>query len=80
MMRGKVRIFDAHQDAAAFDRLNSMLQEADALNDKAFDAAMPTGNRYYYIARAMHERGMLDKDPAMKNAAAVFINAVVYFN
>lgn len=80
MMRGKVRIFDAHQDAAAFDRLHSMLREADALNDAAFSPEMPTGNRYYHIARAMHERGMLDKDPAMKNAAAVFINAVVYFN
>jgi len=73
-------MFDAHQDRAAFQRLHSVLAEADGRNPDAFPALMPRGNRYLYITLAMEKDGLLDEDPGMKKAAASFVRALGYFD
>ncbi len=78
--RGGQRIFDAHQDADSFGRLHDLLSEADHRNDSAFPAAMPVGNRYFYLTMAMNEEGLLEEDPGLKKAAAAFISSIRYFD
>ncbi|MDE1151142.1 MAG: hypothetical protein PW788_01280 [Micavibrio sp.] len=80
LARGSQRIFDAHQDAAAFERLHSLLVEADRLNDGALPTDMPGGNRYFYITLALNKQGLLDEDPGMKRAAVAFVSAIRYFD
>jgi hypothetical protein len=80
LLRGSERLFDAHQDAAVMERLHNVLDEADAFNDKAFPPGMKSGNRYVYLALALHNRGILDEDPDMKLAAAAFVTASAYFD
>jgi hypothetical protein len=80
VLRGGQTILDAHQDAAAFRRLAGIVEEADQRNDAVFSARMPYGNRYYHLTAALYRGGMLDDDPAMKDAAAAYINAIHYFN
>lgn len=78
--RGEQRMFDAHQDAAAFDRLHALLGDIDARNHEAFPDNMPRGNRYLYLTLAMHKQGLLEEDPGLKKAADAFIKALVYFD
>ncbi|MDI1227071.1 MAG: hypothetical protein PSY14_05250 [bacterium] len=78
--RGGQRIFDAHQDAAAFDRLHTLLADIDSKNHKAFPDTMPRGNRYFYLTLAMHKQGLLEEDPGLKKAADAFIRSLVYFD
>ncbi len=80
MIRGEQRIFDAHQDADAFARLHGILHEADKLNDGAFPASMPVGNRYLYLTLALAKSGLIDEDAGMKRAASAFIASTSYFN
>ncbi|MDF3023316.1 MAG: hypothetical protein K0R10_677 [Alphaproteobacteria bacterium] len=78
--RGEQRIFDAHQDAAAFDRLHALLTDIDARNHDAFPDNMPRGNRYLYLTLAMHKQGLLEEDPGLKKAADAFIRSLAYFD
>lgn len=80
MQRGHQRIFDAYQDAAAFQRLHEVLAEADRRNDAVLPPEMRAGNRYLYLTLAMQREGLLDEDPGMKRAASVFLNAIGYFD
>lgn len=78
--RGGQRIFDAHQDAASFDRLNTLLTDLDAQQHDAFPADMPRGNRYFYLTLALHKQGLLEEDAGMNKAADAFIRSLVYFD
>lgn len=78
--RGGQRIFDAHQDAASFDRLHALLTDLDSQQHDAFPAGMPRGNRYFYLTLAIHKQGLLEEDPGMKKAADAFIRSLVYFD
>lgn len=80
MQRGGQRIFDAHQDAAAFDRLHTVLAEADRRNDANFAPDMPVGNRYLYLTMAMNNEGLLNEDPGLRKAAVAFVRSIEYFN
>ena len=80
MQRGGQRIFDAHQDAAAFDRLHTVLAEADRRNDANFAPEVPIGNRYYYLTLAMNNEGLLNEDPGLRKAAVAFARSIEYFN
>lgn len=80
LARGGQRIFDAHQDAASFQRLHDLLKEADGMNDKAFAPGTPIGNRYFYLTLAMHGAGLLNEDPGLKKAAGAFLASIDYFD
>ncbi len=80
LQRGQQRVFDAHQDAAAFDRLHELLTEAAGRNREAFPDSMPRGNRYLYLTLAMESQGLLKEDPGLEKAAASFVQALGYFD
>lgn len=80
LQRGQQRVFDAHQDAASFERLNQLLAEADGRNRDKFPDAMPRGNRYLYLTLAMHGQGLLKEDPGLDKAATSFVQALGYFD
>lgn len=80
LQRGQQRVFDAHQDAASFERLNQLLAEADARNRDKFPDAMPRGNRYLYLTLAMHGQGLLKEDAGLDKAATSFVQALGYFD
>jgi len=80
LLRGSQRIFDAHEDAAAFKRLHDVLAEADKANDKRFPVDMAAGTRYFYLAAALEKAGLLNEDPGMKRAAGAYVGAIAYFN
>jgi hypothetical protein len=80
LIRGGESIFSAHQDAASYDQLRGILQEAANFNRKAFPADMPGGTRVFYLTAALYDSGLLDTDAPLKRAAASFINATIYFD
>lgn len=80
LQRGQQRVFDAHQDAASFERLHQLLIEADARNRDKFPEEMPRGNRFLYLTLAMHAQGLLKEDPGLDKAASSFVQALGYFD
>ncbi len=72
--------YAAYKDEAALQRLHKVLSDADVMNKDVFPKDMSRGNRFIYLAGAMNKQGVADKDPDMKLALSMFVNAAVYFN
>lgn len=72
--------YNAYRDNAALNRLHLVLADAASMNADAFPEDMGRGNRFIYLAIALKKQGLAERDPDLKLATDLFLNATVFFD